>query len=368
MNKIKILNIINGLTYGGTEKRLLRLVNNLPSDRFVSRIVTLMPEVEGLQEKVNSGIIVDNLGASRTADIFRVIPRLVGIIRNFKPDIINSFLFHSNIIARLIGRLAGVRTIVSNEAGRDYENFFRAFLNRLTSCLSSHCLVVSEDLKNYIHNRCGIPKSRINVIYTGTDHPPEMKCSLKEMRKKLNLPEDLFIIGAVGRLHPVKGYNNLIEAFCIFNRSSPESMLVLVGDGPERKKIEDLSEKLGIKDKVFFAGMQEDIYSWIYSFDLLAISSLAEGIPNAAIEAFSCGCPVLATAVGGLPEIINSGENGWLVDPGNPTQMAETLIKISNNPELLKKISQQAINNYTEKFTTQLMINYFSDFFSSLTL
>jgi glycosyltransferase involved in cell wall biosynthesis len=145
----------------------------------------------------------------------------------------------------------------------------------------------------------------------------------------------------VGRLHPVKGAQYLLGAMSIVHRELPEAKLILVGDGEEREHLETLTDNLGIRECVEFAGRvpHERVQDYMNQAEVFVLSSLSEGFPVTILEAMACGLPVVATRVGGVPDIIEDGTNGYLVDAMNQEQIAEALLKLLQNDQLRKEIS-----------------------------
>jgi len=150
----------------------------------------------------------------------------------------------------------------------------------------------------------------------------------------------------VGRLEPVKNQALMIEAFAIFSKTHPDYRLVIYGDGPQHETLEEKSQQLGIKDKVLFAGMCDHVWDKIVTADCFILSSNAEGMSNAMIEALCLGLPVISTKVAGATDMIKDGKNGYLVDINDVNAMAERMTQIVDNPDLRQSMSTEAVKAY----------------------
>ncbi len=176
----------------------------------------------------------------------------------------------------------------------------------------------------------------IFVIPNGIDL--EKYSNMPKNSKQVNGKTILF----VGRLHPVKGVQYLIEAMAITHQEMPDVKLIIVGEGIEREKLEGLTKQLDLKGCIQFVGRvpQEKIPLFMQQADIFVLPSLAEGFPNVLLEAMACGLPIVATRVGGIPEIIEDGRNGFLVNPKKPDEIADKLLFISRNKSITWKISK----------------------------
>ena len=180
----------------------------------------------------------------------------------------------------------------------------------------------------------------IAVIPNGIDLN-KVKClSTQDVRNELGIKKDRKIILFVGVLRPIKGLPYLIKAMTIIKDKNKK--LLLVGDGEERDQLEDLVKKLKLEKYVTFIGKvpYDDVFKYMVVSDILVLSSLSEGLPNVILEAMAAGLPIVATRVGGIPDIVKDGENGFLIDPKNPEQIAEKINLFLEDDKLREKISK----------------------------
>jgi sugar transferase (PEP-CTERM/EpsH1 system associated) len=196
----------------------------------------------------------------------------------------------------------------------------------------SHYTTVSRDLAGYLVERVGVSPDRVSQIYNGVDTELfKPRCGQRELPFHLERSErEPVLIGTVGRLQPVKDQALLLKAFAEAMRCAPDAMrsayLVIVGDGPMRTVIEEEVRRLNLGNRAFLLGSRDDVASILRSLDLFVLPSLAEGISNTILEAMASGLPVLATRVGGNPELIVDGEVGALFEAGDWRALARLLV------------------------------------------
>jgi|MTBAKSStandDraft_1061840.scaffolds.fasta_scaffold01661_14 glycosyltransferase involved in cell wall biosynthesis len=164
-----------------------------------------------------------------------------------------------------------------------------------------------------------------------------------------------FIIGAIGRLSPEKGFNYIIDAMVQLSRLSDDYKLFVLGEGGERQNLENKVKEYDLQDKVFFLGYRNKAYNYLKKFDVFVLPSLTEGLPITLLEAMQAGIPIIATRVGGVPEVINDGITGLLVDPENSDQLAQKISFIRNNPGISTKLGNAARHLSLERYSSKKM-------------
>lgn len=185
-------------------------------------------------------------------------------------------------------------------------------------------------------------KRQIMIIPNGIDLDKFNGLNRENARSEMRIPNDDIIVTFVGTLRPVKGVKYLIQAMDLIHKKNADIKLMLVGDGPDRQELERMTEELELKDVVVFVGKvpNEKIPMYMTASDIFILPSLSEGFPIVNLEAMASGLPVIVTKVGGLPEIVNEGENGFLVEPKNPEQLADKILMLMEDNNLRYKISE----------------------------
>jgi glycosyltransferase involved in cell wall biosynthesis len=242
----------------------------------------------------------------------------------------------------------------------DYQSWFNIMenLNDLTIGKSvlkraDRILTVSKETMKYVL-RLGADKTKTSVMYNGVDTNCFFTAQKEESRKKLDLPKKRKIIFSVRRLVYKNGLDTLIESAAQVTRENPDALFVVAGKGPSKQLIEDNIKELGIENNIKLTGFVPDELLPVYynAADYFVLPSASgEGLPLVLFEAMACGLPVIATAVGGTPEIIDHMKNGVLVPPRNPEAMAEAISKLLAEKELGKNIGEEAKKNVDDRFT-----------------
>jgi len=264
--------------------------------------------------------------------------------------------------------LAGVKGRVHGEHGRDIfdidgQNKKYILLRRLCAPFVQTFIPMSRDLERWLERTVRIGTGKIRQIYNGVDtdrfHPP---AGAKEA-----LPDtapadgDSFVIGTVGRMEPVKDPGTLIDAFAILvdamGSAGARLRLVLVGDGPLRPALEQKVRDMGLATQVWFAGARNDVPAVLRRLDLFVLPSLAEGISNTILEAMASGLPVVATAVGGTPEIVSDGRTGTLVPPADAGEMARAMGRYAADRDLAQCHGREARARLENEFSLSEMVN-----------
>lgn len=349
MKRVNILYLVVGLGIGGTEIQLLELLKKLNREKYNPTVCSIKEKGVLADDIERIGIKIESLSI-RNRFNFLALPRLVRILRREGIDILHTFLFWANILGRLAGRITRVPIIVSGEEGINLRKKKIAILiDRLTSRWVDKIVVVSKAIKNTLVAREKISSEKIEVIYNGIDLR-NFKADYKKGGK--SVPK----VGIVGRLHPDKGHRYFLKAAAQTIKKKPKVEFLIVGHGPLREELEDLSNELGLSDKVVFAGGRRDIPQIMFSLDILVLSSLEEGLGNVLLEAMASGKPVVATKVGGVPEIVLDGETGILVPSKNPDALAQAILKLLMNPALAKEMGRAGRRRVKKYFTIDRMV------------
>lgn len=261
------------------------------------------------------------------------------VLRKVNPDIIHAQSIGICIPAFIAKKLLRKPYVVWGRGSDVYlPGKFTKSISKLVLKNANTVIALTDDMKREMQNICS---REVSVIPNGIDLTSFGDLSRKEARSKLQIKEGEKVILFVGTLRPVKGVRYLIEAMSGVNQDHPKAKLMLVGDGEEREELESLVEEFGLNERVKFIGrvQNEEIPQYMVASDVLVLPSLSEGFPVTILEAMASGLPIVATKVGGLPEIIKDGENGILVESKSPDEIAEKVLLILGDDGLREKIS-----------------------------
>jgi sugar transferase (PEP-CTERM/EpsH1 system associated) len=348
---IPILHLIVELSIGGAQTALYNLLSHLDRQRYKPQVACLYNGDGAIAQKIQSiDVPVIDLGmkSKYRLDAFW---RLYHMICIQHPTILHTWMFHANIPGRMIGHLAGVPRIITSERTMGQEGRVRRWLNHSTIRLADRVVCVSQGVANFAIETIRLPANKIVVIRNGIALEQFVNLPTQpEARANYHFPDGALIIGAIGRPRAVKGYPILVEAFVRLAQTHPSTHLVFVGDGPERPKLVEQARGAGLSDRVTFIADQPDVPGLLPALDILALPSLFEGMPNVVIEAMAAGLPVVATAVGGTPEVVIDGETGLLVPPSDPEALANALSKLLREPDLRQRMGQSGRQRAFEQF------------------
>jgi glycosyltransferase involved in cell wall biosynthesis len=231
----------------------------------------------------------------------------------------------------------------------------RRLVNPLLGRLPSSIYAVSADLRRHMIAE-GLPSGRVQVIHNGIEPGPRPTFADRvAARRALGVADDVFLIGAAGRLDPVKDLPTLIEAFSVLSRTHPSLRLVLIGDGPERARLEQIANTLGVAEAVTFTGYRSDVRKLLPALDLYANSSMQEGVSLTILEAMAAAMPVVATRVGGTPEVVVDGETGMLTPARSPEGLTAAFETLLRAPERRRSMADAARDRVARHFTVDRM-------------
>jgi glycosyltransferase involved in cell wall biosynthesis len=226
---------------------------------------------------------------------------------------------------------------------------------------------VSADIATAAAARGGIPRRKLLVVPNGVDTEPDVtREDVAALRREFDLPEGTPVVGTVGRLAAVKRQDVLIRAFAELRPRYPTARLLLVGDGPERGKLEALTRDLRLAGAVLFAGQRSRPEPFYRLMSAFALTSSSEGMPVSLLEAWAAGVPAVCTAVGGLPEMIAERKTGFLVPPNDPAAVADSLDRILSNPPLAAAVGGAGRNEVRARYSRAATFRKYVDLYQSL--
>jgi sugar transferase (PEP-CTERM/EpsH1 system associated) len=321
-----IAHVVHSLGIGGLENGLVNLVNG--SAPGVRHVIVCMTADGRLRTRLRAGVEVITVGKREGHDV-RAFATLVRCLRRVGPHIVHSRNW-GTFDAVLAARLAGVRAVVHGEHGRDIadpegRDPRRNRVRRLVSPMVTRFVTVSTDLWRWLVQDVRVPARKVVTICNGVDTVRFVPADRLAARASLGLAPEQPLVGTVGRLDPVKDQAGLVRAFARVRGQNAVPALVIAGEGPCRGDLTDLIATLGLSGHVFLLGERHDVPRVLAALDLFVLPSIAEGISNTVLEAMATGLPVVATRVGGSPELVADGVNGSLVPRADPDALAAAI-------------------------------------------
>jgi sugar transferase (PEP-CTERM/EpsH1 system associated) len=351
-----VVHVLHTLAVGGTENGVVNLVNALAGEmrHTVVAVTTSGP----LAARLPASVAVHALGKRPGIDP-RAVLRLVALFRRIRPDVVHTRNWGA-FDAVPAARLAGVRVVIHGEHGREAadpegQDRRRNGLRRLLSPLVAQWVTVSNDLRRWLVHRVGIPADRVLTIHNGVDTTRFAERDREAAREALGLEPGRPVVGTVGRLDPVKDHVRLVTAFRSVVARRPDALLVICGDGPLRNELRRAVEAAGLQGSVRLLGERDDVPRVLAAFDVFTLPSIAEGISNTILEAMATGLPVVATRVGGNPELVEDGVTGRLVEPRRAEVLAQALLDYLNDPVLTRLHGKAARQRCVTEFSLERM-------------
>ena len=364
--RLAVTVLVPQLARGGAELVAVELANRMDRTRFdVEVCVTRRAADPGMRAELDAtGLAVIDLDRGSVRHL-RPWVRFTRHLRSRPVDILHAHTFGSNLWASALGRIARTPVVIATEHTWSYEGQpARAFLDRHVVGRSSAFVAVSERDRARMIEIERVPAGVIRVIpngYIGAAAP-----SAPALASLLASPPEGLVVGAVAGLRPQKRLDVLIRAFGLARSSFPGAQLVLIGEGSERGALEALVGSLGLQGAVTFLGRRADAVGLMAQLDVFALSSDFEGSPLSVIEAMWWSRPIVATGVGGVPELIVDGESGLLTPAGSVDALAAALGRVLGDAGLRAQIGARARERAVGEFGFERCVSAWQDLYSEL--
>lgn len=353
---VKTVFLLQDLKFGGTQRQAVELASRIDPSRFSIRLWLMtegddfLPRAEELKLPVRWLSRGKRVGVESLVNLWRS-------LRRERIDLLVLWTVVPNIWGRILGRLTGTRHIVGTCRGgaspaRQHERFL--------STLADHHICNSTALGNAYLGRYRVPKKRVSVIPNGIDAPPGP-------HRVHAAPSNPGVILSVARLVPDKDHDTLVRAFAIVAGRNPGVELRIVGDGPRRQAVENLVRRAGLSHRVRFLPGRLDLLPLYRESDIFVLSSHREGLPNVVLEAMAAGLPVVASAVGGIPEVVRHGRTGWLVPPEDPGAMADALEHLLADDCMRSAFGDAGRRLVEEEYSLSRMVRCHVELFEKIT-
>lgn len=360
LKKQNILFFLRAPQHGGTENVVMQLCRILKP--MVNKIVvcsadgfkTELLDVLGIQHYEIPDI--ENRSPTTVLSILCDVRR---IIQKEQITVVHTHHRMAAFYTRLLSKL--YKFVFLNTCHNTFKN--KRVLTRL-AYKNVHIITCGEMVRRNLTEYFGLPDDQITVIHNAVEPFDEKISTVYELMKWKKIGYSL--VGNIGRLSEQKGMKYFIEALPLVKKSCPMVKFIIIGDGEDRKKLEDQANALNVSDSVIFLGYRNDIRNVMSQLDFIVLSSLWEGLPLTPIEAFSVGKTVVATAVDGTVEIVNDGKNGFLVEAKNVKQLADRIVVLIKQLELRHVFEEKGKEKYLQEFSFEIYKKRILDYYSSI--
>ncbi|MFN0197935.1 MAG: glycosyltransferase [Planctomycetaceae bacterium] len=353
MTPVPVTFCITDLDPGGAERAMVQIVLRMPREVWAPNVICLSGPGELVTALEQAKVPVACLGARKASDVW-ILPRLIRQLRQTKPQILQTFLFHANILGRLAGRWTGIPHILSGIRVAEKRSAWPLRIDRWTQCCVEQNICVSEGVAQFSHRQGGISRDKLIVIPNGVDAQKFATAEPADL-SPFGVPPGIRPFICIGRLDEQKGHRYLFEAIARIDPADPDLHLLVVGTGPLEKNLREWVEQRGLKEHIHFTGWSDQVPGLLRASSVFVLASLWEGMPNVVLEAMAAGLPIIATAVEGVGELVVPERNGMIVPPRNSGALADALTWFRAHPEAAAKMGQESQHIVKKEFTTEAM-------------
>ncbi len=364
----RIALIIDDLDVGGAQRQLLEMAQHLPKDRFEVSVIALSATRLQLAEEVRAAGVPVYAIAQSGAWSWSCWRSLYRLLRVLRPQLVHTWLFTADLYgrsaawaARVPRILSAVRSVEPWKPGR-YVLVDRV-LRRITDAFTVNAGAIGDVLTQ----REGVPPAKIITVYNGVDLARfDPAAANGAVRQQVGATDQMPVVGIVGRLSPEKDHATFLQAAVLVATQRPQARFLILGSGALREELRALAVQLGLEGAVRFLGAQADVREVFAALDLLVVSSRYEGCCNVILEGMAMGKPVVATAVGGNPELVKSGQTGWLVPAQDPAAMAQAMLRVIDDPQMAAAMGREGRRQVEARFSTERMIEQTASLYERL--
>ncbi len=353
-----ILHMIDTTGPGGAETVFIDLATRLPKDKFRA-VVVIRGEGWVYDELCRRGvtpILIDAKGSFN----WRYLQQLCRLIKKERVDLIQSHLLGANVYSAMAGLLTRTPVVATFHGAVDIGDNERlkglkfGAINAGAKCI----VAVSDSLKMDIVNRTPLKQNKIKTIYNGINAVDFQRPGSVELRERFGWSSDVVIVGSLGNIRSAKGYDVLLHAAAILKKQSSSFRFVIAGQGKGElyDKLIRLRGELGLEEVVHFLGFIDDPASYLANIDIFLLSSTTEGFSIATIQAMASALPVIATKSGGPEEIITHADNGWLIEAGNPGEIAKSIALLTSDQPFATQMAKKGRQHVLDTFDMNIML------------
>ena len=348
---VRLVFCITELDPGGAERALTQLVMNLDRHDWDPHVICVGPRGHFADVLESASVPVVCLNATGFASLPRVLYRLTREFRRLRPALVQTFLFHANILGRIAARLAGIKVVISGLRVAEKQSTWHGTVDRWTNFLVKCNVCVSQGVAEFSERVVGLDPSKLVVIPNSVEADLFAQAIPADMTP-FGIPQGSRVFISVGRLDRQKGFDVLIEAVSLLDPLPDDVYFLIVGDGPESESLSRLVAQKHLATRIRFAGRRTDVPQLLAGSHAFVLSSRWEGMPNAVLEAMAAGLPVVATSVEGISELVHNGTHGIVVAPERPQELKTAIAKLLSQPHFASEagVASQAIVN--KEFTT----------------
>jgi L-malate glycosyltransferase len=356
--RIRVLHLIKGLNRGGAETLLSEGLRFADRSRFELSYAYFRASLNALVPALaEQGAPVTCFGGKGHATMLGRIRRIARHLRAEEIDLLHCHLPMAGVVGRLAGRLAGVPVLYTEHNKPEWYRRPTFLLNSWTYFLQDHVIAVSGSvewsIRRYIR-----PTVPVTILRNGIDTNAFRRVveGGQAVRRHYGIPADAPVVGNVAALIPQKQLHDWVEAARLVHQQHPDVRFLIVGEGPQHAELTALIDRCALTGIVHLCGVQSNVVPYLSAMDIYMMSSAFEGLPVALLEAMAANCAPVCTAVGGIPEVLEEGVDGFLAEPGHPDQLARKVAALVSDREQLTRVGLAAMCKVDRHFRVESMV------------
>jgi glycosyltransferase involved in cell wall biosynthesis len=365
-----ILLVIETRGPGGAEQMLVHLATHLDPNKYRRKVVLL--RTGWLEDQLREhGIETVLIPSSRSFDL-PFLNKLMAEAKRFGADLIHSHLPGANLYSSVAGRLTGRPSVLTYHGELFLPGSptrYGGIKNLLVRNCASKIVMVADYLNKDFVDIAGFPEAKLTTVYNGIPlSKPDPAFDRAAKRAEVGVGPDDPVVGIVANFRPAKGYEYFIEAAHRVTKQVENARFLVVGQGREviEKNVRELIDRYNLHKNVLLLGFRPDVPELLLVFDIFVLSSISEGLPLSVAEAMAAYKPVVVTRVGGLAEIVDDGQSGYLVEPANADELAARMIKLLADSELRESMGRRGRKIVEERFTVTSMVEQYQNIYEEL--
>lgn len=363
---MRIALVIPTLDRSGAEKQLTLLTTRLPRDEFSPHVFALTRGGPYAADLAAAGLPLTIIGKRAKLDL-GAWRRLRLALRSFQPDVVHTWLFAANAYVRLgLSPRSRPKVIVSERCVDSWKSGWQLWLDRRLVKVTDRIVGNSQSVVDFYREQ-GVPAEKLCCIPNGVEIPQTTTCDRAALLDQLGLPADAFVVGSIGRLAIQKRVRDLLFAVETLRQIRPQLRAVIIGDGPERARLEEFARSLGCEQHVRFLGHREDAPAWLPLFDAFCLASSFEGQSNSLMEAMAAGRAVVVSDIPPNRELVTPEATGLAFQPGDAVGIMQQLRRLIDEPDLRTRLAAAARERMAAHFSVENMVERYAWLYRDVT-
>jgi glycosyltransferase involved in cell wall biosynthesis len=363
-HKYRVLHLTHDMGIGGTEQVICQLIRNLDTSKYQCDIACIDGEVGPLGQQIKAHGVNFSVFHRQPGFDMALIRNIRRLLRSERYDIVHCHQYTPYVYGMCAALFTGAK-VVFTEHGRfhpDSYSWKRRLVNPLLGFCTHSIVAISAATARALEHYEWFSARAIDVIYNGIDPASSQPAAdSARARSDSGVPQHHLVFGTIARFDTIKNIPMMIESFAQVHRELPETTLLLVGDGAERQKLEQLVAERGLTDAVVFTGYQEDTATFMSMIDVYLLTSFSEGTSMVLLEAMSTGTASIVTSVGGNVEIIEHEHNGLVVESDDIAGCTQSMMRLASDSDLRKALGAAALTVFNQRFSVSTMSSRYSE-------